>query len=109
MTVALLRLRYCLFRTSRNGTLLQRTFHVSLPRVTVRPFLLSDIGEGETRPFLMDNSTHISQASKKYRSYNGSSSQGHASSNSTRFARSSLIKLLQRYFNLRILGANGSN
>lgn len=46
MTVALLQFRQCLFRMSRNGTLLHRAFHASLPQAIVRPFLLSDIGEG---------------------------------------------------------------
>ncbi|KAM0803986.1 2-oxoacid dehydrogenases acyltransferase-domain-containing protein [Usnea florida] len=46
MTVTLLHFRQCLFRTSRNASLLHRTFHASLPRPIVRPFLLSDIGEG---------------------------------------------------------------
>ena len=49
MTVALLQFRQCLFRMSRNGTLLHRAFHASLPQAIVRPFLLSDIGEGEIR------------------------------------------------------------
>lgn len=51
MTVALLRFGQGLLRTSRNATTLQRTFHASLPRRVVRPFLLSDIGEGENRNF----------------------------------------------------------
>ncbi|KAL9132979.1 MAG: hypothetical protein Q9175_005848 [Cornicularia normoerica] len=42
----LLQFRQCLLRTSRNGALPHRTFHASLPRTMVRPFLLSDIGEG---------------------------------------------------------------
>lgn len=46
MTVPLLQLRQCLLRTSRNRTLLHRTFHTSSLRAIVRPFLLSDIGEG---------------------------------------------------------------
>ena len=49
MTIGSLQIRQCLLRTSRNGTLLHRTFHASLPRPVVRPFLLSDIGEGENR------------------------------------------------------------
>ena len=51
MTSALLQIRQCLLRTSRNGTFLHRTFHASVPRPVVRPFLLSDIGEGESRLF----------------------------------------------------------
>lgn len=54
MTVPLLQLRQCLLRTSRNRTLLHRTFHTSSPRAIVRPFLLSDIGEGEHPLFLLD-------------------------------------------------------
>ena len=49
MTVALLQIRQCLLRTSRNTSLLHRTFHASLRRPVVRPFLLSDIGEGKYR------------------------------------------------------------
>ena len=44
MSIALLQVRQCLLRTT---PLLHRTFHVSSPRPIVRPFLLSDIGEGE--------------------------------------------------------------
>ena len=47
MRIALLQVRKCLLRTS---PLLHRSFHVSLPRPIVRPFLLSDIGEGEMEP-----------------------------------------------------------
>lgn len=54
MPVALLQFRQCLLRTSRNGTLFHRTFHASLPRAIVRPFLLSDIGEGDNRSYLLD-------------------------------------------------------
>lgn len=54
MTIVLLQLRKCLLRTSRNGNLLHRTFHTSTPRAVVRPFLLSDIGEGESPLFLSD-------------------------------------------------------
>ena len=47
MTIAPQLFRQCILRTSRNGTLLCRTFHASLARPMVRPFLLSDIGEGK--------------------------------------------------------------
>ena len=46
MRVALLQARQCLLRTN---PLLHRTFHASLPRPIRRPFLLSDIGEGEIK------------------------------------------------------------
>lgn len=45
MRNALLQVRQCLLGASPN-TLLHRTFHASSRRATVRPFLLSDIGEG---------------------------------------------------------------
>lgn len=52
MKIALLQVRQCLLWASPN-TLLHRTFHASSPRSIVRPFLLSDIGEGENwLPFL---------------------------------------------------------
>lgn len=54
MTVTLLQFRQCLLRTSRNGALLHRTFHASLPRTMVRPFLLSDIGEGQHERLVLD-------------------------------------------------------
>ena len=44
MSKALLQARQCFLRTS---PLVHRSFHVSLPRPIVRPFLLSDIGEGK--------------------------------------------------------------
>ena len=53
MTVALLQIKHCLLRTSRNGTLLRRSFQASSPRAIVRPFLLSDIGEGESQLFVL--------------------------------------------------------
>lgn len=53
MRIALLHFRQCLPRTSRIGSLFHRTFHASLPRAIVRPFLLSDIGEGENQLFVL--------------------------------------------------------
>ena len=54
MTVTLLQFKQCLLRTSRNASLLHRTFHTSLPRPIVRPFLLSDIGEGDYLRLISD-------------------------------------------------------
>ncbi len=69
----------------------RRPFHASARALVIKPFILADIGEGEhcTKYVLYQQALIAVQASRKSRSYNGSSNQKHALSNSTNCARCS--------------------
>ena len=77
---------------------LRRPFHASAPALVIKPFILADIGEGKPiRIIVLENArVNCQQASRKSRSYNGSSSPKRESSNSISYARCNRTRRLRR-------------